>query len=178
MDKYNKRNNRESNNITDEKNKDKNIKNDIFNSKENSKTKIKANNKKEEDKIFIYQSSINKIKPEYDINSNKERKKLNNNKLLKAQSYFIIKLRKLFLLLNIIITYMNFYALLCEYNQGSISSRLSEITLKINLSENIKLFSQKYNHFEIYFNNTPLEVEGNEYHYIESNNSEKEGINY
>ena len=34
------------------------------------------------------------------------------------------------------------------------------------------------NHFEIYFNNTPLEVEGNEYHYIESNNSEKEGINY
>ena len=70
MDKYNKRNNRESNNITDEKNKDKNIKNDIF------KTKIKANNKKEEDKIFIYQSSINKIKPEFDNNSNKKKKKI------------------------------------------------------------------------------------------------------
>ena len=70
MDKYNKRNNRESNNITDEKNNDKNIKNDIF------KTKIKANNKKEEDKIFIYQSSINKIKPEFDNNSNKKKKKI------------------------------------------------------------------------------------------------------
>ena len=111
----------------------------------------KKNNKINQIIIYTKENKINSIK--IIINNNKKEKKRlifqKGNSILKSQSYFI---------LNIILSFMNIFIILCEFNQENILSKLSEVTLKVTGIGKIKLFSDyffgQYNNCKIYINNT------------------------
>ncbi len=67
---------------------------------------------------------------------------------------------------------MNIYFLSCKHYKEKILLKFSEVTLKINGTGNIKLFSdyffQNYQDFEIYLNDTVSDIKKNEY-FIDSN---------
>ena len=67
---------------------------------------------------------------------------------------------------------MNQYLLSCEYNKENILSNISEVTIMINVTSNIKILSdyffQKYNHCEIYLNDS-LFYSGKDKNYFNSN---------
>ena len=144
--------------------------------KERKKIIIILNNSEEEREKSILQIGNKKIKNDYDKIAKKYRKKTLINKLSKAQTYFVIKFRRLYFLLYIIELFLNMFFFFCKYNQRSILSNLSEVTLKVNTTEsgNIKLFSDDffriYNHCEIYLNDSLFKMNINAY-YSYSNNS-------
>ena len=87
-----------------------------------------------------------------------------------------IKLRQLYVLFNIIIFFMKIASSFCDYNSENISSELSEVTLKVNVTKTnmFKLFSDyffgKYSHCEIYLNDSNYDNNTNKF-YINSNYS-------
>ena len=111
------------------------------------------NNKKK--KGVAYQSRNDMIKMYYNKIIILDRKS-NINILLKFQAYFLFYW---------IVSLLNMFYILCEFNQGNNLSKLSEIILKVKGTGNIKLFSddfyQIYNSFNINFNDTSSYVEGN-----------------
>ena len=67
---------------------------------------------------------------------------------------------------------MNQYLLSCEYNKENILSNISEVTIMINVTSNIKILSdyffQKYNNCKIYLNDS-LFYSGKDKNYFNSN---------
>ena len=174
MDKYKKRYNRINGKIIQNKNnlKNRTIKRKKINSSETIQIKNILNNSKENDKRVIYHSGKNKIKMNHNKIAFQDENKIyiNNCK---------IKFREFHILINMIVSFMNFYVLSCEYNNKNILSKLSEVTLKVNETGSIKLFSddffRNYNNCEIYLNDTFINRKINKY-YIDSNTNCSENI--
>ena len=150
------------------KNRKENLKEINIDLKENERKGKTYEDSKEEEEGFIYQKEINIIKIYYDKNAYQNIKKNLSNNLLEFQSYYKIKFKKLYLLLNLIVFFINTSSFLNECRQKKLLSKLSEVTLNISGKGNIKLFSdnffQRYNHCEIYsINDTILDINKNEY---------------
>ena len=86
------------------------------------------------------------------------------NNLLKIRTYIKIKLYFLF---NVFLSFANLYFLTSGNNKENILSKLSEVKLVINGTGKIKLFSdnfyQTYKNFEIYLNDSFLNIKNNEF---------------
>ena len=85
---------------------------------------------------------------------NEQRKSAYINDLLKAQSYFKIKSRKLYSFFNIIVLFICIFLFDFKYKKMNILSEISEVNLKVKGNGNIKLFSDSffglYNHCDIF----------------------------
>ena len=105
-----------------------------------------------------------------------------DNKILKTQSYFIIKFIKLYFLLNMILLFMKLLFPYCECTKENILFKSSEVTLKIKGTGNIKFFYdsffQIYNHCEIHLNDSFYITEKNEYYFYPNINLENNDINF
>ena len=171
MDKNNKKNNRMNKKKSGHKNIEENkIKKDAkISSYETEKIKILKNNSKEKKKESVYLNRNNKIEMRYNTIINQDRNESCVNNLSKKHAY---KIRKLYFFQKMIILSISFLLFFCECRQRNISFKLSEITLRVNETENLKLFSndffQKHKNYEIYYNSSLLYIEGTNY-YNESN---------
>ena len=127
---------------------------------------------KKGEKRLVHDNDINIRKKYYKIFIKQSKKKTNYNNLSKTQSYFNIKIRKLYFFLYMIVSFINLYLLTCKISNENIQSKLTEVTLKVKGSGNIKLFSdvflRKYNHCEVYLNDSLIGTKINEYN-INSN---------
>ena len=132
---------------------------------------IKMISKEEEEKFVCHKDNDIKV-IYYDKSTYQNRKNNNLKNQSKIPSYYKIKFKKLYFIFHLIISFMNMYFLICEYNKETILSKLSEVSLKIKGIGNVKLFSdeffRKYNNCEIYLNDTFFDIKKNEY-YIDSN---------
>ena len=125
-------------------------KKDLNNSEENSRNiiskKINLDSEKtiiiseEKEKRFECNNDIIIKKIYYDKMKYQDRKKTNLNNLTKIQLYYIIKSKKIYSLINVMVSLINIYFLICENNKENILSKLSEVKLKIKEKGNIKLF--------------------------------------
>ena len=136
----------------------------------NAKTKIRKIILKEKEEKFIFHN---------DKNQNRKKTILNNLSESQIQSYYKIKYKKLYFLLNLIVSFINICFFSCENSNEKILSKLSEVSLMINGNGNIKLFSdeflRKYNHCDIYVNDIFFDKKINEY-FIDSNLNYSENI--
>ena len=119
------------------------------------------NNSNEDKKGVIYLSPKNKIKMHYNTLAYQERKK--------PYIYtFKNNFRKYNTLIYMIVSFMNLYVIISEYNKENIIFKSSEVILKVNETGNIKLFSneflKQYKNFEIYINDTLTNITKNEYY--------------
>ena len=143
--------------------------------------KITCNNSKEKNDRFFCHYEINKRKIYKDKLVHKYKAKKVSIVISKSQSYYTIKYNKLqlYLLLNMIILFINIFLSFGGYNQNKFSFKSSEIKLIIKEKGNIKLFSddflQNYNNFNIYLNNILIDTNKNELCF-DSYNSEELNI--
>ena len=143
--------------------------------------KITCDNSKEKNDRFFCHYEINKRKIYKDKLVHKYKAKKVSIVISKSQSYYTIKYNKLqlYLLLNMIILFINIFLSFGGYNQKKFSFKSSEIKLIIKEKGNIKLFSdyflQNYNNFNIYLNNILIDTNKNELCF-DSYNSEEVNI--
>ena len=126
---------------------------------------INQNKKREEKKYLILEDNLGKNENYNNIFINKRRNKFINNKnIQKVHINFIIKLKRFyFLMILLIISFIQITSLFNE-NQRNIFLKLSEITLKVNGS-NFKILSdnffQRYKPYEIYLNGSLQNIDNN-----------------
>ena len=117
-------------------------------------------------KIIDYNLKYTKKCFKYKIENSNITEKTSINKLLKIRSY---NKTKLYFLFNLLLSFAILYYLSCVNNKENILYKLSEVKLVVNGTGNIKLFSdnflQTYNAFEIYLNESFLNISKNEFNF-------------
>ena len=133
-------------------------------------------NSKEGKKKYIYQNNKNSIKAIQDSNNLKNELSCSINKSFPTiYSYlkFISNKKEHFLNSMIIILIIKLFFFSCKSNQEKLLLNFSEITLLIRGPGNIKILSDKFfrenNPYEIYINDSSIEIK-NEYYFNNSEN--------
>ena len=105
----------------------------------------------------------------------KRKNYVNNNILLLVQNKLPNYFRKyISLLILYIIIFINYTIILCEFNNRNLLFKLSEVTLKTNITGTIRILSlsffQKYRPYKIYINGEEKNEINNEYILEHQNN--------
>ena len=131
--------------------------------------------KNKSEKNFISLFNNEKISLNYSYIRHKRKNYVNNNILLLVQNKLPNYFRKyISLLILYIIIFINYAIILCEFNNRNLLFKLSEVTLKTNITGTIRILSlsffQKYRPCKIYINNEEKNEINNEYILEHQNN--------
>ena len=106
------------------------------------------------------------------VSKKKEEKFVVHNEF-NLKKYCKIKFRKIYFILNIIQFFISTFLFFVECKERKLLVKSSEVIVKIEGEGNIKIFSdyffEIYNHFEIYLNDSLIDINKNEL-YFDLNN--------
>ena len=116
--------------------------------------------------------NISEIKINFDeIQHIPNKKTPDNNNLVKINTFLKNKIQKFYIFLRCIISLINFFSFYSNMNKENILLKLTEVTLKVKGTGNIKILSdsffQKYNQCEVYINDILQNITKNEYYFTD-----------